>query len=487
MKVKKLLSLLLVLAMVFTLFACGKDDGEIEDAGKDTGTDVTEDSKEEEKEDVKVEEKEDAAEETVETSFPTIDSLKLGEDYKDIKADLKFLTHRTDIVDTKFAEYITEFQKLYPGITITYEATTDYREDMIIRLTTDDWGDICMIPTTVKKDECTGLFVSYGNYDAIDKIYNFIDNFAFDGQVYGIASTVNAQGVLYNKKVFADAGITALPKTPEEFLDALQKIKDNTDAFPMYTNFAAGWTMGAWDAYIGGSATGDPDFMNNVLVHSKDPFADRGDMTGPYAVYYVLYEAVARGLVEDDPTTTDWESSKGRLNNGEIGTMVLGSWAFTQMQLAGDNPDDIGYMTFPITVGGKQYAAAGPDYCYGINVNSSEDNKIAAMLYVKWLTEESQFAYTEGGIPIQEGAEYPPIFSDFAGVEFVVDNPAPAGEETLQGDINTASEVGINMENTHVNRVLEAALDQTETLNDIVADWNAKWSAAQEEKGAEIR
>ena len=47
----------------------------------------------------------------------------------------------------------------------------------------------------------------------------------------------------------------------------------------MYTNYAAGWTMGAWDAYIGGTATGDPDYMNNVLTHSKNPFKDPGDGT----------------------------------------------------------------------------------------------------------------------------------------------------------------------------------------------------------------
>ena len=71
------------------------------------------------------------------------------------------------------------------------------------------------------------------------------------------------------------------------------------------------------------------------------------------------------------------------MNNGEIGCMVLGSWEIPQIQSAGENSDDIAYMPFPITVNGKQYAAAGPDYCYGINVNSSEDNQIAAMCYVK--------------------------------------------------------------------------------------------------------
>ncbi|HHT88230.1 MAG TPA: extracellular solute-binding protein [Clostridiales bacterium] len=464
MKMKKILSMLLVLALALSLMACkGKEES---NGGKNN---------------------EKTSGGSVEGTMPTIDSLELGTDYTDIKADLEFLTHRTDIVDTRFQEYIAEFQKMYPNINITYEAITDYAEDVTIRLTTDDWGDICMIPTTVQKSELPGLFVSFGTLEGVGKNYDYLNNFAFEGNVYGIPSTVNAQGIVYNKKVFEEAGVTEIPKTPEEYLDALQKIKDNTDAIPMYTNFAAGWTMGAWDAYIGGSATGDPDFMNNVLVHSKNPFADRGDQTGPYAVYYTLYEAVVRGLIEDDPTTTDWEGCKGMINRGEIGTLVLGSWAVTQMQGAGPNADDIGYMPFPITVDGKQYASAGPDYCYGINVKSSDDEKIAAMLYVKWLTEKSNFAYDEGGIPIVKGAEYPPTLASFDGIKLVIDNPAPAGEETLFNEVNTESELGINMENTHVQRIVEAAMDKSETLNDIVNDWNQKWSDAQQKLNVQVK
>lgn len=473
MKTKKLLSLLLVMVLAFSLAACGKKNtGNNEATPTPTTTEGTTD---------------DGTTPDTAGGLPTIDSIKLGEDYKDITATIKVLTHRTDIVDTKFANYITEFQKLYPNIKIEYEAVTDYAEDVTIRLTTGDWGDICMIPTTVNKTELPNLFASFGKNENISKVYNFTNNFAYNGEVYGIASTGNAQGVVYNKKVFADAGVTSIPKTPDEFLDALQKIKDKTDAIPMYTNFAAGWTMGAWDAYIGGSATGDADYMNNKLVHAKDPFANRGDQTGPYAVYNTLYEATKRGLIEDDPTTTDWEGSKGMINRGEIGTMVLGSWAVVQMQQAGDNADDIGYMPFPITVGGKQYASAGPDYCYGINANSSDDNKIASMLYVKWLTENSNFAYDEGGIPIVLGAEYPPVLDAFAGVDLVVDNPAPAGEETFFNDVNSKSEVGINSDNYHVQQVLESALTGSTTMDDIAAEWNAKWTQAQTDLGIEVK
>lgn len=59
--------------------------------------------------------------------------------------------------------------------------------------------------------------------------------------MYGIPSTGNAQGIVYNKKVFEAAGITTLPKTPDEFLDDLQKIKDYDPSIdPLYTNYAAG-------------------------------------------------------------------------------------------------------------------------------------------------------------------------------------------------------------------------------------------------------
>lgn len=412
-----------------------------------------------------------------------ITDIKLGEDYTDVTADIKVLTHKTDVVDTLFADYIKQFNELYPNIKITYEAVTNYADDMTMRLTTDDWGDICMMPTTVDKADYPSKFVSFGSVADLENDYIMLNNNSYDGQSYGIPSMGNVQGIVYNKKVFADAGITELPKTPEEFLDALQKIKDNTDAIPMYTNFAAVWTMGAWNAYISGSATGDADFTNMGLTHGLNPFQKHDDMTGPYAVYYTLYEAVARGLVEDDPTTTDWEGSKGMINNGEIGCMVLGSWAITQMQAGGSHPDDIAYMPFPITVNGKQYASAGADYAYCINANASDDNKLASMIYIKWLTEKSGFAENQGGISVVKDAPYPATLKDMEGIELVMDNPAPAGEETLYNDINNASELGINVANEPIQAIVEAALTGSQTLDEIMTEWNEKWTAAQEENG----
>ena len=417
--------------------------------------------------------------------------IELGKTDTDLTATIKMLTHRTDMLNDEysgktFAAYLAEFNKLYPNITVEIEGITDYASVALLRLQGGDWGDIMMIPALDKKDLGT-YFLPFGTVEEMDSQIKFASQWAYDGICYGVPTTGNAQGVLYNKKVFEKAGITSIPKTTAEFISALEAIKEKTDAIPLYTNYAAGWTMGAWDAYLGGSATGSADYMNNTLIHEKNPFRNYGDDTHAYAVYKVLYDATAKDLIEDDYTTTDWEGCKGMINRGEIGTMVLGSWAFTQMQGAGPNPDDIGYMSFPITINGKQYASAGPDYNFGINANASDDNKKAAMIFVKWMTEKSGFAYNEGGIPISANDNnYPAAYAAFAenNVEFIADNPALAGEEDYLNSLNAESELNINNGgNLKVQEIIEHADRGTKTFDEIMNDWNAAWTRAQESEG----
>ena len=416
--------------------------------------------------------------------LPTFDQIVLGEN-TDLTAKIHFVYHRTDIPD-KLDGYVKEFQKIYPNVEIEYELITDYAENSLLRVGNTDWT-IMGIPT-VEKDELPNYFVPLGDLATLENEYNFMSSWSVNGACYGIPSTAAAQGVLYNKAVFEAAGITELPKTPDEFIAALKAVKEKTDAIPLYTNYAAGWTMGAWDAYIGVAATGKASYMNQDLLHAENPFADRGDGTGPYAVYKILYDAVAGGLIEEDYTTTDWEGCKGMMNRGEIATMVLGSWAYTQMQQAGDKPEDIGYMAFPITVDGKQFAPAGGDYNFAINVQASDDEKLASMYYLKWLTHESGFSYSEGGLPINKDGEYPDLYAAFEGIDMVADDPALEGEETLLNELNSESELALNAGgNTKVQAIVEHAFNGDESFDDIMNEWNEAWSEAQQSLGVEIK
>ncbi len=477
MKRKKVLALTLAAAMTLSLAGCGSSDSSSADTSSTETATQTEETATEEA----------AAEETAEAGELSYSSITLGEDYTDLTTTIKFIHHKTDREeDGTMADLISAFNEVYPNITVETEGVTDYAEDSLLRLSTGDWGDIMFIPAVDKADLST-YFYPIDTLSNLSEEINFADIWEYDGISYGIPYMANAQGVLYNKAVFEEAGITELPTTPTEFLEALQLIKDNTDAIPLYTNYAAGWTMGAWDAYIGVVSDGDDTYLNQKLVHTANPFDDPGDDTGIYNLYRILYDAVANGLIEDDYTTTDWEGCKGMLNNGEIGTMVLGSWAYAQMVEAGDHGEDVGYMPFPMTVDGTQYALAGGDYSYAININSSDDNKAAAMVFIKWMTEESGWCYFEGGYAVDKDGENPDMYAAFDGATVLSDQPALDGEADYLNQMNSESELSFNAGgNSKVQAIVEAADTGSESLDDIMADWTAAWNAAQEELGIEV-
>ena len=461
MKKRRVLAALLAAVMAFGVTACGSSSGK--KSGSTKGSD------------------------TKDLSYANIE---LGKDYTDLKANITMFNHRTDMDSDDYGgknwkQYLADFNKMYPNIKVDITTDTNYADDALTHLQSGDYETIMMIPA-VDKADLSNYFISYGDIDTMQKEINYANTWMYDGEVYGVPSTATTQGIVYNKKVFEQAGIKEVPKTPEEFINALKAIKEKTKAIPLYTNYAAGWTMGAWDAYIGINATGSTKYMNQEFLHAKDPFKDYGDGTHPYSVYKILYDATAQKLIEDDYTTTDWEGSKTKLNNGEIGCMALGSWAYPQMEAAGKNSDDIGYMPFPITIDGKQYALCGADYSFGINVNASDDEKAAAMVFVKWMTEKSGFSYNEDGLPIDASTTDTKL--DFSGVELLQDDPAVEGEEDLLNNLNSDSELNINAGgNDKIQAIIEHAANGDKSFDDIMKEWNEAWSSAQETEGVEVK
>ena len=417
----------------------------------------------------------ETADETTEVSADEVETEVVAED---ITGEITVITHRTDLIDTKFADYKAAFEAKYPGTTVNFESITDYETDMGIRMQTTEYGDVLSLPNSIQNADFANYFEPMGTVDELKTKYkeDFLYAKQYEGTVYGLASTINCQGMVYNKKVFADAGITEMPKTSEEFLAALQKIKDNTDAIPYYTNFAAGWPLTQWQDQCWGSVTGDPEYHNNVIPREENPFSEG---KSNYVVHKLLFDIVKNGLCEEDPVTTDWEKCKAMINNGEIGVMTLGSWSIVQMQAAGENPDNIGYMPFPSNVDGKQFSTAGADYCYAVNKNS--DNKATARAWVNFMIDESGFASSEGGISLLIDSELPDTLKDFTAVELVVDAPATAENDGLFDLLSNESEIVLYGDTEKV-RIVEAALGTSgETFEEIMADWNERWTAAQQE------
>jgi raffinose/stachyose/melibiose transport system substrate-binding protein len=384
------------------------------------------------------------------------------------------LTNRTDLVDTVFQDYAKTFGAKYPNISVKFEAITDYEGEVRIRMNTTDYGDVLLIPRSVSPDQFGDFFEPLGATADLSKTYRFTTEAAFGDQTYGLAVTGNATGFVYNKKVWAAAGITALPTTPDEFLADLKAIKDTTEAVPYYTNYKDGWPLTQWES-MRGLISADADYANK-MSESDAPWTAGDDH---FVMDKLLYDIVASGYSEDDPTTTDWETSKGLIGSGEVATMNLGSWSIVQMQEAATDPADIGYMPFPTQVDGKFYTAVSGDYKIAINKNSS--NKEAARAWLDWFTNESNFAFDQGGIPPLLTGANPPQLQDFidADVVFIEQNPAPADKAGLLENIDKEAEINL-FDGKYRQRIIDAAKGNSgESLDDIFADLNSRWAAAR--------
>ena len=394
-----------------------------------------------------------------------------------VSGKITYLTNRTDLdTDGTYAALIAKFNEEYPDVTVEVQSITDYAGELATRMQTTEYGDVLMIPDAVPSTAFSKYFEPFGTVEELSDKYQegYLYSKWYDGQVYGLAYMCTVQGIVYNKAVFEEAGITELPKTPDEFLDCLQKIKDNTDAIPYYTNANSGWTLDQWEDHAFGTVTGNANYKNNELPNDKAAF-DEG--SSHYVIAKLVYDIVSQGLCESDPTTCDWEASKLMLNNGEIGCMVLGSWALSQMKEAGDHPDDVAYMPFPYSIDGQQYATSGTDYCYAINKNTK--NMAAAKAFVQFMVDESGLATAQGGISLLKDDPMPDGLEAFSDVTFVVDKPASDENIGKYDEVQQESGITLYDNGQRLNGVVDIARGvSTQTFEEYMKDLSAKWAAA---------
>lgn len=404
-----------------------------------------------------------------------------GEGGDGISGDITVITQRTDIVDTVFQDYAKQFQEKYPDVNVSFEALADYGGQITPRMNTKDYGDVLLIPTQVPIQDIPDFFEPLGELEEMKEKYMGVEERAVDGQVYGIPIAITYTGVVYNKQVFEEAGIQEVPQTFDEFTAALTAIKDKTEAIPLYSNYAAGWPLTQWEGAIT-TVAGDADYYNITMPNQDDPFA-KGKPH--YDMYKLMYDTAKQGLIEEDPLTTDWETSKAMMGRGEIGTMVLGSWAIDQIKSVSENPDDIGYMPFP-TNAEKVIFPLGADFQIAVNKNS--ENKEAAKAWVDWFIHESNYSVEQaGGISASKDAPLPDELKQYEeqGVEFSLLTPAEAGQEGLADKIDKEAEIGFWLEDNK-KIIMEAGIgNRDETYDDLAEKFNKAWNEARQKVSAE--
>ncbi|NLZ46850.1 MAG: extracellular solute-binding protein [Clostridiales bacterium] len=406
---------------------------------------------------------------------------KTGKDGK--KVTLEVLTQRTDLDQNGTLAKVTKAFEDANNCTVKYISYTNYADDVSTRMGTNDFGDVLMIPDSVKLEELSNFFEPLDTYTNASTKWDCVDSKMYEDQVYGYPTALNiAGGIVYNKTVFENAGITKMPTTPDEFIADLKLIAEKCEGvIPLYTNFAAAWPLAQWQGLVC-SASGDSSYETNILK-DKSTLFEEGNAY--YTVYKMMYDVLSdKTLREPDPSSTDWDGSKVALAKGQIGTLVLGSWGVAQIreEAVKNNldPDTIGYMVMPSNVDGKQYAQISADYCMGVNKNSTQ--KELAKKFVEWYCADSGIATSEMAICAVKGSEKPAFME---GVNTFINEATPEEYQGVFNKIDKESEIGTwdtDVANFKIKMCEAAFANKGESeFESIIKDVNTKWEASRKE------
>jgi raffinose/stachyose/melibiose transport system substrate-binding protein len=191
--------------------------------------------------------------------------------------------------------------------------------------------------------------------------------YQYNGKQYGIPWDVGMIGFWYNKKLFADAGISAPPATWDELLSDMGKLKAKGVA-PLAIAGKDKWpSMHLWSYLV--LRIGGADAMQQ-MIQSGDWNTDACKAAGDQVLKLNDLKPY-----QDGYKSATYDNEAAAVGNGKAAMELMGQWA-PGVQVADSTSkkglgDDLGWFAFPAVTGGAGAATDGIGGGNGIAVGKN--------------------------------------------------------------------------------------------------------------------
>jgi raffinose/stachyose/melibiose transport system substrate-binding protein len=187
-----------------------------------------------------------------------------------------------------------------------------------------------------------------GVYDQLEPAAVSTIKALYDGKLEVLPYEYNIEGIFYNKKIFAEQGLTE-PKTWDELVSAAGRLKA-AGVQPFAASGQQGWPLTRLlSSYL--FRTLGPDALRAV--------ADgKAKLTDPAYVEAAtrIADLGAKGYFGEGVGSIDYDTAFNQFLTGKAGMFYMGTWALTEIADPARNKvgaDGIGFMPFPAVAGGK--------------------------------------------------------------------------------------------------------------------------------------
>jgi len=324
---KKLLALVMAIAMVASLTACGKKATPTPSGTDDTTTPAV-------------------------TAAPTTAAAQ--------PVTIKVFTNLPDrksgqglVEQTIFDSYMGENK----NITIEVEALDDeaYKTKFKAYASGNQMPDLVSVwgqPGFIDEVMNAGLLAELNTADYAD--YGFIngslDGFSKDGKLYGLARNTDVMGFYYNSKMFTDNGWT-VPTTYNDLL-ALADTINAAGIIPVSMDGGDKWPLYIYITDLMQKIDG-----TGVMQKTHDAIANKDFSDPTFKQAAELLKAAAdKKLFQTGFETTDYGTAKNLFTNGQSAMFYMGSWEMsmaTSQDIPAEVRDNIKVFTMPTAEGAK--------------------------------------------------------------------------------------------------------------------------------------
>lgn len=308
----------------------------------------------------------------------------------------RFLRTSTDGAVIARIEMLEEFKRKHPNVVISEESLQDptYKTKIKTLAAGNDLPDVFELLGSDAQ-----MFVDNGLVKPLDEVMeqdpefknvfipSTLDDFTVNGQLVGIPmQMISSSLIYYNEAIFKEVGIDQFPETWDEFLAAIEILRENG-----YTPISLG-NKGNWLAQssilsaLADRFTGTEWFYslknNEGAKFTDEPFV---------AALRAMQQLSEVGAFNTDLNSIDNGQQRTAYYNGEAAMFIEGSWAISSVTT--DAPQEILENTrlavFPAVDGGAgnpKATSGGAAWAFAINANLEGEKLEAAIALVKQLT-----------------------------------------------------------------------------------------------------
>ncbi|MER6951331.1 extracellular solute-binding protein [Nonomuraea sp. NPDC000554] len=291
--------------------------------------------------------------------------------------------------DKMFAEY----EKLNPGVDIdarSFTTATEYDTILSTGLAGDSGPDLAWLRAGANLQPLVeaGRLMPLETSD-VPGLKDFDEGVLRaakgdkDGKVYGVPFAIQTLQVIYNKKIFADNGITP-PQTWDDMIAAAEKLKAKK-VVPFAFGGKDDWMLPIVAGIFGTADWGGDDFLKAVKAKQKK-------FTDPAFVAGIDKLNKLKPYFPDDVAGVSYTDAQILFSSGKAAMFPGGLW---ELNFFGENAKDVDLGVFtPPAQKGPGLMPGFTDGSYGINVKTR--HKAEALKFAAWLaTKDYGQLYTD--------------------------------------------------------------------------------------------